>query len=233
MAGQSECNGLRSRNHRIASPSSLDASRVSSGRQSKNKKKPKLIIFDLDGCLWAPEMYELLYFSGGKGAPFTPDPTNPHRLRTVGGESVRLLGDVRRIMFELQYDEMWWNTRVGISSRTDQPVWARELLDKFVIDDSEDASSLPAFPLRQVFTPELCELAKDDKREHFERILVNAPGNLKFTDCLFFDNELGNCQAVARLGVTVCYCPRGVTREAWELAVDKFPSSNGKVIKSR
>jgi magnesium-dependent phosphatase 1 len=102
-------------------------------------------------------------------------------------------------MFELQYDEMWWNTRVGISSRTDQPVWARELLDKFVIDYPEDgaSSSLPAFPLRQIFTPELCELAKDDKREHFERILSNAPCNLKFTDCMFFDNELGNCQAAS------------------------------------
>ena len=89
-ASQSIGNRPCPRNHRIASPSSLNSSRLSSsGRQSKNKKKPKLIIFDLDGCLWAPEKYELLYFSGGKGAPFTTDPTNPHRLRTVGGESVR------------------------------------------------------------------------------------------------------------------------------------------------
>ena len=29
---------------------------------------PKLMVFDLDGCLWDPEMYELI---GCGGSPFT------------------------------------------------------------------------------------------------------------------------------------------------------------------
>mmetsp|Transcript_25519 Transcript_25519/g.31435 ORF Transcript_25519/g.31435 Transcript_25519/m.31435 type:complete len:325 (-) Transcript_25519:1161-2135(-) len=199
-------------------------------KKKKTKKLPKLIIFDLDGCLWKPEMYELLYFSNGKGSPFTRDEYNPNLLRSVGGEPIQLLGNVRNVMNELQYDEKWWNTKIGISSRTDEPNWARELLDKFIIDEEDGDEKYPPFPLQQIFTKEICELAHDSKVNHFERILKNSPGRPKYEDCLFFDNELGNCRQIAKLGVTVCYCPHGVTQDAWDLAVSNFPNSNGKVI---
>ncbi len=205
-------------------------------KKSKNRKAPKLIIFDLDGCLWSPEMYEILYFMGGRGSPFTTDDQDPRILRTAGGNAVRLLGNVRGVLHELQYDEKWWSTHVGISSRTDQPDWARELLEKFIIfqDDrignDNRIAEYPPFPMNQVFTPEICELAKDSKVEHFERILKNAPGRPKYQDCLFFDNELGNCRQVAKLGVTVCYCPNGVTQSDWDSAIANFPRVNGKVI---
>lgn len=196
-------------------------------------KLPSLIIFDLDGCLWSPEMYEILYFQGGQGSPFTKDDKDPAILRTKGGAPVKLLGNVRDVMYELQYDSKWWGTHIGISSRTDEPNWARELLEKFQIyntaGDANNSEYTP-FPMKQVFTMGICELAHDSKVQHFERIIQNAPGNLKFEDCLFFDNELGNCRQVAKLGVTVCYCPNGVTKEDWEVAIASFPKTNGKVI---
>jgi magnesium-dependent phosphatase 1 len=196
-----------------------------------NKKTPKLIIFDLDGCLWSPEMYEIMYYMGGKGSPFTIDDDDPNILRTAGGNPVTLLGHVRSVFHELQYDEKWWNTKIGISSRTDEPNWARELLQKFIIDEGKkEKDEYPPFPMNQVFTSEICELAHDSKVLHFERIIENAPGRPKFQDCLFFDNELGNCLQVAKLGVTVCYCPRGVTKDDWDTAISNFPCSNGKVI---
>jgi magnesium-dependent phosphatase 1 len=216
-----------SAHHNRRGLSLLNASQSKQGKHH-NKKKPKLVVFDLDGCLWSPEMYELLYYSGGRGSPFTPDEKDSRIMRTVGGEKVRLLGQVREVMYELQYEEHWWETQVGISSKTDEPNWARELLDKFIIGD--EGQENPPFPLKQVFTPEICELARDSKVQHFERILRNAPGKPKYTDCLFFDNELGNCRQIAALGVTVCYCPKGVTRESWEEAIYNFPSSNGKII---
>lgn len=198
---------------------------------NNNNKLPKLIIFDLDGCLWSPEMYEILYFMGGQGSPFAVDDQDPSILRTSGGNPVKLLGNVRDVMYELQYDPKWWHTHVGISSRTDEPNWARELLEKFQIyKDGEDAELGPPFPMKQVFTTEICELAHDSKVLHFERILKNSPGKPKYSDCLFFDNELGNCRQVAKLGVTVCYCPKGVTKNDWETAIDRFPNTNGKVI---
>ncbi len=203
--------------------------------KKKKQKLPKLVIFDLDGCLWSPEMYEILHFMNGKGSPFTPDENDPKILRTAGGEPVKLLGYVRQALYELQYEEKWWNTYVGISSRTDQPKWAKELMEKFIIESEEGRGNnekeiYPPFSMKQVFTDEICELAHDSKVLHFERILKRAPGKPKYTDCLFFDNELGNCQQVAKLGVTVCYCPRGVSEEDWNSAVENFPKTNGKII---
>ena len=37
-------------------------------------------------------------------------------------------------------DPKWSNTVIGISSRCDEPAWARELLEKFEIDDGEGGS---------------------------------------------------------------------------------------------
>ena len=213
----------------------------STSRNSKKKKKlPKLIIFDLDGCLWSPEMYEILHFNNGQGPPFTLDPKSPKIVRTVNGQPIHLLGNVREILYELQYKEKWWNTIVGISSRTDEPNWARELMEKFIIgnenekdgDSSSSEMMYPPFPMEQVFSKEICELSPhDSKVHHFERIIQNAPGmKPKYEDCLFFDNELGNCQQVAKLGVTVCYCPKGVTERDWIDAIENFPRCNGKII---
>lgn len=81
-------------------------------------------------------MYELLYFSGGAGAPFakSADYENDGTLLTRAGEPVRLLMEVRTIFQEIYCDpSKWQNAQIGISSRTDQPDWARELLQKFTI----------------------------------------------------------------------------------------------------
>ena len=47
---------------------------------------------------------------------------------------------------------------------------------------------------------------------------------------MFFDNEIGNCQDVSRLGVTVGYCPGGVGSEIWEMCQAEFPSPAGEVV---
>lgn len=189
-------------------------------------------------------MYELLMFGDG-GSPFQRDPKDPNNLLSCTGTRVRLLGDVRRIMFDLMHNPRWSSTHVGISSRTDEPNWARELLEKFIIDQDDcfdsfgvaeslkfkPLSALHSFPLKDAFTPVLCEIAKDSKVQHFERIIRNAGSGVTMKDILFFDNELGNCRQVASLGVTVCYCPDGVTSRAWELSISKFPAKNGQIIR--
>ena len=148
---------------------------------------PRMIVFDLDGCLWRPEMYELLYFSGGKGAPFTPSEMDPNTLKTVGGEPVYLLGDVRTVMKELCENPKWKHTRVGISSRTDAPDWARELLSKFKID--------PTTVLQDVMDQSLEEISHESKVQHFRRLSKST--NISFEEMIFLDNEFGNCQDVS------------------------------------
>jgi len=93
------------------------------------RAKPKVVVFDLDGCLWDPEMYML---SWRGGAPFEPD---GDAMLSQSGERVVLLGAAREILRELRTTDDWSATKVAISSRTDEPAWAAELLDKFRVDE--------------------------------------------------------------------------------------------------
>ena len=180
------------------------------------------IFFDLDGCLWTPEMYEIVYFMGGRGAPFREDPEDPNQLLTTGDQPVRLLGDVRAV-FEEVHTSMDSGVLIGVSSRTDEPDWARELLDKFKICNNNVC-------LADVLNGPI-EIAKDSKAKHFRRI--RAETGIGYQDMVFFDNEFGNCQEVASLGVSVVYCPDGVTMDLWRECLEtEFPRSDGSVINS-
>ena len=74
-------------------------------------KLPKVLVFDLDGCLWDPEMYELMYMSDG-GSPFSVGTDGD--LSDKSGTNVKLIGDVRDIMHELKTDAKWLNTKIGM-----------------------------------------------------------------------------------------------------------------------
>jgi len=199
-----------------------------SSSENKSKKLPKAIIFDLDGCLWTPEMYEIIFFQGGRGSPFQTNPTDPLNLLTCGGSPVQLLGDTRAVFRELHTNHSFRNVKVGISSRTDEPTWARELLTKFPIPLSDEGIEGECIHLETAFNGPI-EIAQDEKVDHFHRIVEKC--SIDFEEILFFDNEYRNCESVAKLGVSVVYCPDGVTKELWDLGVyEEFPRSNGSVI---
>ena len=184
------------------------------------KMLPKAIIFDLDGCVWAPEMYQLMY-----GSPFKKDPENIPDMLTCNNQPVRLLGDIRNIFEELYTQECFDGVKIGISSRTDEPDWARELLSKFEVTVNEKSQPIH---LINIFNGPV-EIAKDSKKAHFRRI--HAKTGINYEDMLFFDNEFGNCDQIAFMGVSVVYCPDGVTRKLWDMGLhDEFPRSDGSVI---
>ena len=111
---------------RLLSFAATSAASVSSvNMASSSTPLPRALVFDLDGCLWAPEMYELW---GRGGAPFTL--TKNGNLKDRGGEEIELLGDVRNIMLELKTDEKWKDTVIGVASTCDEPSWARECIEK-------------------------------------------------------------------------------------------------------
>ena len=183
--------------------------------QTSAAGRPRCVVFDLDGCLWTPEMYQL---SGvGGGPPFTPSDDG-----ALG--PVTLLADVREVMRELHVAPEWRGTKVAISSRCDEPDWAAELLDNFRIDDDTGGT----FALREVFDPSLIEICPDDKRDQFERLSERS--GIPLEEMVFFDNEPGNVRSVARMGVTCVYSPEGVTNDAWRLALDEFPASEGEAL---
>jgi len=207
----------------------LSFSSSSGNNDPRTSKRPKAIIFDLDGCLWSPEMYEILYFQGGRGSPFRRDPDDPLNLVTCGNEPVYLLADVRSVFQQIYRNPEFRSIKIGISSRTDEPTWARELLKKFPIPlDAGKGVNGECVNLERIFDGPI-EISKEEKVDHFRRIAKEC--NIGLSDILFFDNEYRNCLSVACLGVSAVYCPQGVTQELWNLGVyTDFPRSDGTVI---
>ena len=195
-------------------------------KSTSHRKQPRLIVLDLDGNLWRPEMYELAW-EGRNHAPFEPwlsqhqDGTT--RLKSQLGTVVTLIGDVADLLDEFvlqQDDDAAADTQLAISSRTDVPGWALELLDKFVLPKSQQT-------LKEAIQGPW-EIRSDSKVRHFERISKKTA--IAPEDMVFFDNEGGNCRSVAQLGVTVGYCPNGIKRGVWTSTMAAFPNTDGTVI---
>lgn len=74
------------------------------------------------------------------------------------------------------------------------------------------------------------EIYKGSKTNHFRSI--SSKTGVPVNQMLFLDNEYGNCQTVARIGVTVLYTPEGVKRADFEDAIAKFPAP-GQVLGPR
>ena len=175
---------------------------------------PKAVVFDLDGCLWYPDMYMLW----GGGAPFSL--RTDRDLDDRAGKRVYLMGAVSEVLYELKTADEWKETVIAVASCTDEPEWAQECMRKFEIGQA--GSGVYVKDVMQ-----LEEIHKGNKRGHLKSI-ADATG-IALEDMLFLDNERGNCVDVAALGVTVAYCPEGVTAEAWRLALEKFPTK-GDII---
>jgi magnesium-dependent phosphatase 1 len=191
--------------HAVSSNNGNKKTSKSPKKLAPSSRLPRLVVFDLDGCLWRPEVFEILM--NEDRAPFSineRDHVPGTTLKTAKGKhTFELLGDSRTILYELYCQERWYPTLVGISSRTDPPEWAHELLAQFSIynDDNaknknngknnqeEEAIAIPShvdvdaiISMKDIFTSSLCILDKTmDKATQFERLLVSANNLLAST----------------------------------------------------
>ena len=68
------------------------------------------------------------------------------------------------------------------------------------------------------------------KDNHF-RSLKKESG-IDFDEMIFFDDQMGNCQTVSKLGVTAVLTPNGVTRALWEKGMKQFQSGQkGSIVR--
>ena len=171
---------------------------------SKTNVLPKAIVFDLDNCVWYPEMYQLY-----GGAPFTETPQRT--LNDRKGTEVTLCGDVSNIMYELKTDPKWASTTICVASSCDEPAWAAECIKKFFIGKEGN------YKLNDVLSPEHREIYGCSKDTHFRNLHKKFGGKIKYEEMLFFDDRMYNHNAVSRLGVTCVFTPDGVTRELFNL----------------
>lgn len=112
-----------------------------------------------------------------------------------------------------------YDIQAAISSRTDEPSWARICLNHLVIADGT--------VLKDCFPERLREISKEDKTKHIQRL--HSKTGIAYEEICFFDNERWNIQQVSKqLPLVKCfYTPQGMTREAWDKAKVMFDLTSG------
>ncbi|CCW71471.1 unnamed protein product [Phytomonas sp. Hart1] len=182
--------------------------------------RPRVIVFDLDGTLWDPEMYQL---SGG--APFRPDEKNPDVAIDRINTKVSLIGETRNVLQDLIVNPKWKDTYLAISSTCDMPEWAESLLDLYKFKDTKGKM----MPMVSLFSDrrEIYYAGKDDQHK---RILMKVRQIDKsvndFSQMLFFDNQRNNVSTVSKLGVTCYYCPQGLVPGTFQKGLELWQKNN-------
>ena len=195
---------------------------------------PELVVFDLDMCMWSPEMYELAgkpteavigraYDSGVNGDDNNGALTMVVGARTEsrrGAQTVTLFPGALRALRELYLmrDTAWSGTRVAAASSSEEPSYSAACLEMLEI--------LPGIKMREVFsffaigrTGEL----SSDKRTHFAKI--RRESGTDFRKMLFFDDcNWGDhvAKIASAHGVLGARTPRGMTYEEWRGALDMY-----------
>lgn len=193
---------------------------------------PTLIVFDLDDCLWTPEMHEL------SGKPSVPvegplDPLNKEdcALGTVGmrvksrgmwdgnqDECVRLFDGARLALRELALDPKYRGIKLAAASSSLEPSYSHACLRGIEV--------LPGLTLREMFSFD--EIGRDGKlsprkTSHFAE-LHNDSG-VPYEEMLFFDdcNWGDHCADVTRtFGVVSQRTPSGMRLEEFHQGLEKY-----------
>lgn len=172
---------------------------------------PRLVVFDLDACLWDTEMK----FLGGP-----PERVGDAVVATVEwdgkyGEvpvipptrtSVSLHPGAACALKQLDSDPRFSHTRVACASKTWKVEYSLACLR---------ALTLGGRPVADYFCA--CEVYPSTKDAHFEAL--HAKTGVAYSDMLFFDDCTwkDNFEDVARVGDVRCVrTPDGMTVEAWE-----------------
>merc|ERR1719323_1487793 len=103
---------------------------------------------------------------------------------------------------------------MAVASSCDEPSWARECIRLISIGGN--------YKLKDIFDPNLTEIYKGSKSGHLRTIAEKS--GVALSEMIFFDNEWGNCQTVAKIGVTVVYTPKGVTKALFDETLSKYPA---------
>ena len=217
---------------------------------------PRLIVFDLDGCLWSPELHDLsrrmrkrdngttktkgqehAHAADHHGhSPFFTKLTAGNQCRSSCGVVISLYKDVPEILEAIrdQNKNDMQEIMLAISSRTEHSEWARELLDKFDLPgltsrnkSSNDNHNDTDTTMAPSTGPWIIIDSTRPKVLHFEQLARET--GIPYPQMMFFDNHARNCKAVSRLGVTVGYCPKGLDLAMFTKTMSKFPVPWGVV----
>ncbi|CAE8721953.1 unnamed protein product [Polarella glacialis] len=172
---------------------------------------PKLVVFDLDGVCWSPEMYQT------KGGPPYRQLAGGDVAMNSAGEEIRLFGAVRRIWALLHSQEARAHgirVAVASSSRRNKAVPLLATLEV-----------CPRVRMSDVIDQELFEMyycKGEGKRPHLQSLLSKT--KLPPSEVLFVDDNIDNIRSVAGLGVVAVHLPQGLSEATWAAALTSYRS---------
>ncbi|MFN3188877.1 MAG: magnesium-dependent phosphatase-1 [Aureliella sp.] len=178
-----------------------------------SSNETQLVVFDLDFTLWD---------CGGTWCDCLTPPFNGYaeevtdapaegkpggRVVDSRGAQIRLYPDVEWILNECEKRGI----EMGIASRTEQPKWAAELLERLKIRDRFQYEEI--YPTR--------------KTKHFGAI--QRESGVELSNMVFFDDEIRNIHDISAIGVHSVFVERGINRELFENALNMNDSGNPRL----
>lgn len=154
---------------------------------------PSLIVFDLDFTLWD---------CGGTWCDCLTPPFRIDRQRVVDRTSrhIRFYDDVPTILEYCRQADI----PMALASRTEQPNWARQLLQLLAI--THEFAHAEIYP--------------SSKLRHFAAL--HQASGVAYEEMIFFDDEMRNIREVSGLGVTSIYVESGMTADLFHGSLDKY-----------
>lgn len=149
---------------------------------------PSLIVFDLDDCLWSPEMHELyskpIRPVHGILNPWIDDPSQ-HVKGTIGmqnnqGDTVKLYDGARRTLYELATNPIYKNVQIAVASTSLEPTYSHACLEGLEV--------IPGVTLRQmIHYDQIGRSGKLTSRKttHFHEI--HHESGIPYDQMIFFD----------------------------------------------
>ena len=180
---------------------------------------PALIVFDLDACLWSPEMYEL------DGAPTTYDAKRGGV--KAGRDTVCLYPGAQAVLLRLLTQDEFKNCKVAAASSTTEPAFASTCLAQTPIDMTGQRKETMAdlIDFRQIYPGR-------KGRQHFPRLKEES--GVEYSNMIFFDDCTygDNCREVASQcqGVTCIRTPNGLTEKEFDAGLAAFARGQKGVI---
>jgi magnesium-dependent phosphatase 1 len=193
---------------------------------------PKLIVFDLDDCLWTPEMHEL---SGmptiAVEGPLDPN-DNTSILGTVGmkvpsrrrgrlnddEEIVELYPGARLVLRELATNPKYSGVKIAVASSSLEPSFSRACISG--IEIIEDVTMKDMISYAQIGRE---GQLTSRKTSHFR--LLREQSGVEYEEMLFFDDcnwgdHVGDLESSC--GVVGVRTPNGLTLDEFHLGLEKF-----------
>eukprot|EP00531_Pseudo-nitzschia_arenysensis_P013231 CAMPEP_0116149940 /NCGR_PEP_ID=MMETSP0329-20121206/19254_1 /TAXON_ID=697910 /ORGANISM="Pseudo-nitzschia arenysensis, Strain B593" /LENGTH=195 /DNA_ID=CAMNT_0003646365 /DNA_START=211 /DNA_END=798 /DNA_ORIENTATION=+ len=192
-------------------------------------KLPSLIVFDLDDCLWTPEMHEL------PGCPEIPvhGELNPNKdgksQKGVVGlqvpryrDTVTLYDGARKVLYELATNPVYKGVQLATASSSLEPSYSYACLAGIEI--------LPGLTMGDMMSYNQIGRSGNlspDKTTHFREL--HDESGIPYSEMLFFDdcNWGDHCQRVTKaFGVVSQRTPYGLQWKEFQNAMRKFESQS-------